>query len=46
MAIEESDTEELMSAIAEMKTIKLPTVAIDVTAAQRELDILQCRRGN
>ena len=45
MAIEESDTEELTTVIAEMRKIKLPTVAADVAAAQKELDILVCRRG-
>ena len=45
MAIEEQDIEELRSAITDMKPIKLPTVAADVAAAQKELDILVCRRG-
>ena len=45
MAIEEQDIEELRSAITDMKPVKLPTVAADVAAAQKELDILVCRRG-
>lgn len=47
MAIEEKDIDELKSAIADMKTLKvLPTIAADISAAQTELDVLMCRKGN